>query len=260
MENEQITKYENWKEWFEQRTALTCVEDTKTRFSKFAYTRYKNRLNYSRKEMSFDLSDLLNPENQDSGVQACWIDLEKSKWHQTRNKSSRTLTIDYYRSLAAQKPREEVSSFLEASTTKNLIRARCKEIRKENKKDKKEKKDTKKLVDTKPETVSPFHTVASTPQEFHQKIARELVNSWDAKNRTILYAWFLEGSLNSPKLQAHLTLKKSTIYERWNKIQEELKATMKRNHCAHADQIAFLSALIEILEKDPEIKTSGLFE
>ena len=251
-----ITAPEHWAEWFEKCALVLCCDETRRALGVFAHERYKRYLlialreqGRSMSELPVDAIDLL--ESPQPGT--CWLDLEASYWHQPKlGKNPGNSAVNVAEAKIYKKFHQEFASslstpeaardYLEAKSTQNLIKNRCRSIitesifrhggRVNESGISREETILDELQDA-----SRSSLLESEADEIAQRIFVDLT----AENKILIFAYEENHPLDDPFITARLGRKKSVLYQRQNLALKEL-APLLRKYQAYPEDLQLIKA------------------
>lgn len=250
-----ITAPEHWAEWFEKCALARCCDETRLALGKFAYLRYERYLlialgaGKAKSDLPTEARDLLDLNSPSS----CWYDLEDSYWGRPIPKDDSTHGDAIKAAKVYKKFHSEVSSkkatpekardYLEAKTSSNLIKSRCRSII---------SKARIFSFDSRGDQVSaesqgmPEGERGLFASEADQ-IAREIFDRLTPEEKILILAKANERSLGHPEISNRLGLSKSVLYQRQKAATNSITPRLLRDNLAAEDVPLVLSHLLNFL-------------
>jgi len=246
-----ITAPEHWAEWFEKCALLKCGDDTRQSLGIFAHERYKRYFGIALREQGrsvnefpVEVSDLLDSPQPG----ACWLDLEASYWHlpmregrgdtDTIGQAGAKVYKKFHLEIASTLPSpEESRKYLEAKSTQNLIRNRCRSIISESifrcggRVDESGMSQEDSILEELQVTSQPSLLAFEV-----YEIAHKIFGSLTAEVKILILAGENNVNLANPAISARLELKKTILYERQNAAWKSL-GPLCRKHQLYPEDI-----------------------
>jgi hypothetical protein len=250
-----ITAPEHWSEWFEKCALARCCDETRLALGKFAYLRYERYLlvalgaGKAKSDLPIEARDLLDLSSPSS----CWYDLEDSYWgrpipkdgskHGDAIKAAKVYK-KFHLEVSSQKATpEDARDYLEAKTSSNLIKSRCRSII---------SKARIFSLDSRGEQVPDESQDQSAVEvSMHSSngidIIRGIFDDLTTEERILILAKANNISLAHPEICSRLGLSKSVLYQRQKAATNSIAPRLLRDNFAAEDVSLVLSHLLNFL-------------